>query len=78
LAQRFSVSRAQVLIILRDAEQNGLAAPALGKPAGPRGGYRATPLLADALQRFIAVMFLIQLDSIAVAEAITPPTAQDA
>jgi hypothetical protein len=60
LARRFSISRAHVLTILREAEQAGLA-----RSAGPRGGYSAGPTLMDSLRRFIATMFLIQLAGLA-------------
>jgi hypothetical protein len=59
LAHRFSVSRAHVLTVLREAERTGLA-----MPAGPRGGYRAGPALAATLDRFFAVMFLTHLHAI--------------
>jgi hypothetical protein len=59
LAQRFSVSRAHVLTVLREAERTGLA-----MPAGPRGGYRAGPALAATLDRLFAVMFLTHLHAI--------------
>jgi hypothetical protein len=59
LAHRFSVSRAHVLTVLREAEQSGLATP-----AGPRGGYRAGPALADTLRRFFALMFVTHLHGI--------------
>lgn len=62
LARRFSLSRAHVLTILREAEQSGLA-----EPVQPRGGYRARPGLTDALRRFFAGMFLIQLAALSVA-----------
>jgi biotin operon repressor len=59
LAERFSVSRAHVLTVLREAERAGLAIP-----AGPRGGYRAGPALAATLRRFFAIMFLMHLHGI--------------
>lgn len=59
LAERFSVSRAHVLTVLREAEQSGLATQ-----AGPRGGYRAGPALAATLRRFFAIMFLSHLHGI--------------
>ena len=68
LARRFSVSRAHVLTVFREAEQASLA-----MPAGPRGGYRAGPALAATLRRFFAIMFLVQLHGIeAAGRAATP------
>jgi biotin operon repressor len=55
LARRFAVSRAHVLMVLREAQQAGLVVP-----TGPRGGYRAAPTLATALRRFFATLFLVQ------------------
>ncbi len=59
LARRFSVSRAHVLMVLREAERWGLAAP-----VGPRGGYRAGPGLGAVMRRFFAIMFLMHLHGI--------------
>jgi len=64
LARRFSLSRAHVLTICREAEQSGLA-----EAVQPRGGYRAGPALPEALRRFFAVMFLIQLEAVAAAQS---------
>jgi biotin operon repressor len=64
LAQRFSVSRAHVLTVMREAEHAGLA-----MPAGPRGGYRAGPALAATLDRLFAAMFLTHLHVIDVARS---------
>ena len=62
LAQRFAVSRAHVLTVLREAQQVGLAAP-----VGPRGGYRGGPALTPTFRRFFALLFLVQLHGIEVA-----------
>jgi hypothetical protein len=53
-ARRFSVSRAHVLTVFREAELAGLAVP-----AGPRGGYRAGPALLASMRRFFAILFLL-------------------
>lgn len=63
LARRFSVSRAHVLAVLREAERAGLAAQ-----AGPRGGYRAGPALVETLRRFFAIMFLLHAHGIGSAQ----------
>jgi DNA-binding GntR family transcriptional regulator len=59
LARRFSVSRAHVLTVLREAAELGLV-----QPSGPRGGYRAGPRLTTAFRRFFATMLLVQLHGI--------------
>lgn len=59
LARRFSVSRAHVLTVLREAERAGLTVA-----VGPRGGYRASPALAGKLRRFFSVVFLLYLAAI--------------
>jgi hypothetical protein len=57
LARRFLVSRAHVLTVLREAEEAGLA-------AAVSNGYGPGPALPDALRRFFAIMYLLQLHGI--------------
>jgi hypothetical protein len=59
IGRRFSVSRAHVLTVMRDAEQAGVL-----RALGPQAGFAATPLLRDAVGRFFAGMFLMQRHAI--------------
>ncbi|GLK85730.1 hypothetical protein [Ancylobacter defluvii] len=59
LARRFGVSRSHVLGLLRAGEEAGL----LRRP-DPRGGALAEPALAEALNDFVAVAFLMQAQAV--------------
>ena len=63
LARRFSVSRAHVLSVLRDAEQAGLVR------RSSAGRTVATPALAAAVEEFFATLFLLQVSCVRAAEA---------
>ena len=54
LARRFSVSRAHVLALLREAEGLGLATR-----NGPRSDYHVEPLFYAVMRRFFASIFLL-------------------
>ena len=56
LARRFKVSRAHVLILLREAESLGLTAR-----GGPRNGYRTGPEFYPVMRRFFASVFLLHI-----------------
>jgi DNA-binding transcriptional regulator LsrR (DeoR family) len=54
LARRFSVSRAHVLRLLRDAAAHGL----IERGTGAEDTITFTPALADALRQSVALLFL--------------------